>query len=489
MNAKKELAQDYYRQNFLSLLTQAADLYGDLLFEPEISYMEDFQALSIPAQCLYVRLISRKGPLFRSDKLDYQEIPSISDAALELHASEYITIDAAHAPLDVLSLLMKSELLILVNDLNQPLLRGEKKVDIIVKLADEFPDLPLTEFVAGIFHIYEPIKLDYLLLYRLLFFGNFYQDLTEFVITDLGIVQYEQYPLDRRTRPFSDRPLVNMMLDLHVAGEELSEGLSEMTSDQLVAVVDTLPQPVDHPTVLRRHGRICTAVGRQLERLDDSSNAIKIYELTEYPPSRERQARLHYKAGNTSRALEVIDDMEHGSGNEEELDFALFFRGKLQGSSRKAAAGDVSDIHVINIPGPVEQSVEDYVLERFTGAGIAGYYTENALWCGLYGVALWDIIFNPVVGAFFNPYQRGPADLYEPDFYRRRESLIREKLTRMMEIPAARLRRRSPPERISVPTRSGQRWTGKPPARSKSSRSRARWNRRRPRASSGRVIR
>ena len=37
-----------------------------------------------------------------------------------------------------------------------------------------------------------------ILVYRLLFFGNLYQDLTEFVVTDLGHVRYESYKIRKK---------------------------------------------------------------------------------------------------------------------------------------------------------------------------------------------------------------------------------------------------------------------------------------------------
>ena len=40
---------------------------------------------------------------------------------------------------------------------------------------------------------------------------------------------------------------------------------------------------------------------------------------------------------------------------------------------------------------------------------------------GLFGLLFWEVIFAPNDGAFFHPYQSGPADLFDADFYPRRE--------------------------------------------------------------------
>jgi hypothetical protein len=41
---------------------------------------------------------------------------------------------------------------------------------------------------------------------------------------------------------------------------------------------------------------------------------------------------------------------------------------------------------------------------------------ENQLPLGITGLAFWDAVFTPVKGAFVNPFQSGPLDLFWPDF-------------------------------------------------------------------------
>ena len=49
------------------------------------------------------------------------------------------------------------------------------------------------------------------------------------------------------------------------------------------------------------------------------------------------------------------------------------------------------------------------------GAGV--HYVENTLINSLFGLLCWDAIFMPLPGAFFHPFQRGPADLHSPGFH------------------------------------------------------------------------
>ncbi|MDQ8034132.1 MAG: VRR-NUC domain-containing protein, partial [Bordetella sp.] len=48
------------------------------------------------------------------------------------------------------------------------------------------------------------------------------------------------------------------------------------------------------------------------------------------------------------------------------------------------------------------------------------HYVENGLINSLFGLLCWEAIFHPVAGAFFHPFQRGPADLHEAGFRARR---------------------------------------------------------------------
>ncbi|MEX2327222.1 MAG: VRR-NUC domain-containing protein, partial [Pseudomonadales bacterium] len=79
-------------------------------------------------------------------------------------------------------------------------------------------------------------------------------------------------------------------------------------------------------------------------------------------------------------------------------------------------------------------SVEELARRWIEHAGQAAFYVENGLMPGLLGLAFWDIIFLPVRGAFFNPFQRGPSDLFTPDFRKQRQALIDARFEALADI-------------------------------------------------------
>ncbi len=72
------------------------------------------------------------------------------------------------------------------------------------------------------------------------------------------------------------------------------------------------------------------------------------------------------------------------------------------------------------------QRVEALVIQHLQAQGFKAWHVENQLFTGLFALLFWPALFAPVKGAFFHPFQSGPADLYHADFARKRQSLIDE---------------------------------------------------------------
>ncbi len=66
-------------------------------------------------------------------------------------------------------------------------------------------------------------------------------------------------------------------------------------------------------------------------------------------------------------------------------------------------------------------SVEFATRDFLTQPEAPVHYVENALINSLFGLLCWEVIFLPLPGAFFHEFHAAPADIYSPDFFRRRE--------------------------------------------------------------------
>ena len=87
MSKEIELPADYYLDNFLKLIHHSLKWYESLLQPEEQEWINKFLCLKKNEQCLLVRLLSRKGCWFRSDKLIYTEIETIPSALAELEVA------------------------------------------------------------------------------------------------------------------------------------------------------------------------------------------------------------------------------------------------------------------------------------------------------------------------------------------------------------------------------------------------------------------
>ncbi|MCT7655187.1 VRR-NUC domain-containing protein [Oceanimonas sp. NS1] len=78
----------------------------------------------------------------------------------------------------------------------------------------------------------------------------------------------------------------------------------------------------------------------------------------------------------------------------------------------------------LTLANPEQHRVEAAVMAHFADAHTRLFHVENRLFNGLFALLFWPALFAPVRGAFFNPFQAGPADLYRPGFTETRRALI-----------------------------------------------------------------
>jgi len=83
------------------------------------------------------------------------------------------------------------------------------------------------------------------------------------------------------------------------------------------------------------------------------------------------------------------------------------------------------------LPSAPDIRVELALRDQLTREGAPVFYVENSLICSMFGLLCWEAIFQPVRGAFFHRFHRGPADLASPDFEARRRSTLERCLVRL----------------------------------------------------------
>lgn len=396
----RRLPVGYYLDNFETLLAEVERQYEDLLIPAELAFLAEFRALPRDARRLYARLLSRRGPWFRRDRLGYGEI-DCATAAEQLLAAGF----AAPAVADDAAALVES-------------LRHDP--DAAARLVARAPLLRL-------------LRLDCVAIFRLLFFGNLTQDLSEFVLADLGVLRFEPVPLDPSRRHFANRAVVEQHLHLHrlldsvLAADRAARGTVPEEVAAAALAIAREPSAWDSSTHALRDGLLVWA-GRARERQGALEEALDIYRGAERPPARERAVRVLRRLGRPDEARALLGVVAAAPHDESERIFAE--RGPSGRRARRPGL-PTQDLAVSLSRHP---NVEAAALEAFAAAGYRGFFAENWLWRTLCGLALWDLVFAPIPGAFTHRFQHGPRDLHD-GFRTAREPAVSERIAALAADP------------------------------------------------------
>ena len=418
------LQDDYYLADFHTLAGFVIDTYEDLLNVEEIHWYQRVRSLSTQAQRLFVRLLLRKGSTFRQSGLRYSEIEHINDCAGELAEKGLASLQAPDEPGLLFACFTKPEL---IDRLELGDHRNLSRSSLLAHIAGCDPATTAC-YVQRLQQSEQWLTINShasWTLMQLCFFGNLYQNSSEFVRSQLGSLRYENYAITPRSRAFTSRH----QIEAHWRYFEC-EALFEITdlrcADDLSRLSTMLPDADETDLTLRRRvDRLRNRIARQLERLSCTEQAIALYTASVHPPARERQLRIMIANGQWQGAVALSEQMQRQPYNEAELITAQRLHVQCQKAQgvrhkrRRVFRPDSSKL-ILRHSG---ERVEEQARAFFAHKGKC-FYTENTLINGVLGLFIWDIVFYPVAGVFYNPFQAAPADFKHPQFIQRRRELL-----------------------------------------------------------------
>ncbi|AHL75640.1 nuclease [Stutzerimonas stutzeri] len=419
----------YYLDNFRQVLAWVGERHGDLLADHERAFLDRFNEVPQASQALLVRMVMRKGTLFRASKLRYAEIGCPLEASAALIDQGWIDADPTLDLVQLFALLNKDELIRVFGPMAG---RSQRKTDLLqTLLAEHVQPRPFRNWCEALGEVAFGLNISELCdRLRLMFFGNIHQDWTEFVLADLGIFRYEQVSFSPASRAFHSRDDVDAYLHLHCCRErfEAGEALEEVLTD--------IPHlPYANEWLEHRRGKLLLSIGRQCERVGDLSQALRLHAANNYPGARERAVRVLERCDQPEAALQLASEANAAPESEHEAQQLQRILPRL----RRALGEPVARRRVVVEAGRIDLaiarqsglSVEHAVREHLSRSEAPVYYVENALINSLLGLLCWDAIFAPLPGAFFHPFHAAPADLARPDFYSRRAGMFDECLAKL----------------------------------------------------------
>jgi len=437
-----ELPPHYYRDNFLALCAAVERQYDDVLSAQERGFLETYRELSFDAQCLYVRLVSRVGPWFRESRLSYPELGSISASVDELLASGLATAAESLSLEELAGLFTRAELAAAAAPLLEPPLPRNKPglLEAIAELALGDEDYLQLAAAVDAVRIIAVTGVAEVQLLQLLFFGNRRQGLTDFVLSDLGVARYYPYQMDRQHRLFPHREAVQEYMAIAGLGDSWYELRELGEPADLVEMASQLATlAVEHTSSESRWQRLCNNIARDMERLGELELAARLYRQSERHPARERRLRILERMEDWGPALQLAQTILEAPWCEEERDAAQRVLPRIQrrlGTRPKPRPRDAFMRLDLVLP-PARERVETLAARQLETEWAAVRYVENSLMNTLFGLAFWEQIFTPVPGAFHNPYQSVPADMYSREFLQRRRALLDARLAELRHTGAA----------------------------------------------------
>lgn len=410
----------YYWHNFDVMRRWVETHHHDLLSARQQQVLAQYQSLPRDAQCLWLRLFMRKGELFRADRLSYAELNV--PFALEVLEQHHWLATVAEPNKDSLMLFTVAELRQFYGN---PHAATDKKalVSALKATASELP--------ANVLQLQRNDDFNEL---SMLFFGNSHQQISEFVVAALGHVNYERYRIRPRS-VFPDNATFRRFCQL----ESLQRDYKALeTFDERVELARRLQRDsIIREVSSRLEGktnRLINRIARDCERAGELELALNLYQQSQRPPSRERQARILHKS-DSQACYALLLSMLETPWDEPEKDVASRLLTRWFKVDRRNNSAEITAHHVALTFEP--RQVEAAALSYYKASGWRGIHAENVIVQTLFGLVFWDIIFADVNGAFIHPFQRGPRDLSSPSFYRRRRALIQRRLKSLVCYPDA----------------------------------------------------
>ena len=414
----------YYLHNFQRALAWIEQRYSDLLDPGEREFLAQFAALPALSQALLVRMLMRRGPWFRASKLVYEEIPGIEGAAQPLLSLGWLDTQAPMLLEELFDLHTRSELAEVFASAERG--SSPRKSDWLQALAgvhaaprryaEWHPQAsePVWRVMLG--ELSERL--------RLMFFGNLHQNWTEFVLADLGVFKYESVAFDAASRAFQTRADIDAYLALQACRQALEEGAETAAMLQSIAACES-----PNPWLEKRRAKLLLRLGNACERAGLFDEALQTYAQCSYPGARHRRIRVLERLERHEEALAQALQAQLAPEGDEELQKLqrmlprlLRNTGRAKARPRPAASQALVQMRAdIVLDAPTAPMSVEYALRaHWHDAASPVFYVENALINSLFGLLCWPAIFAPVQGAFFHPFQSGPADLSAPDFSARR---------------------------------------------------------------------
>ncbi|KAF7806971.1 fanconi-associated nuclease 1-like protein [Senna tora] len=427
------------------------------------------------------------GPWFRMSSISYTGIMDVQNAVKGLADKGYICYveDANHIHesdmKDILNMLTVSELREIWCIAKMSCSRGMRKQDLIASLLSTYADglcecLP-TKVLDRIGSCIKISSKAEALMWRSerLFFLNGEQDLSAFLLVDMGKVKYPTYNCIISEPVFSNRSDLLSYEEAIEVAQIMDEALEANNTELVLKCIKIAeshvctPLPISESVDMVRHlftaswvhSKVITLGISFLEQERRYSDAIGLLkQLLNFSTHDLRRGYWMLRLSVDLEHIGYIDESlkvaENGlldpwirAGSRMALQRRVLRLGRPPRrwkvpSFSKSIMRKIPEVYVQGRPLNSELGaksrfyneegeqcgVEQLVLHYYAGMGgkWQGVHTESGIWLTIFGLLMWDVIFADVPNVFYNRFQNAPLDMGTDSFYTVRKSIIESHL-------------------------------------------------------------
>jgi len=420
----------YYHEHFVEMLDFVVTHYSHTLLDRHIRAIDEFRALPEPAQCLYVRLVNRKGCVFAVNKLRYPELGDTRSLLGSLAEKGWVGSPGESHYADVLGHLTKAEISGVLLPVFTGMSRTLKKHDLVCFALEH---CPAQDFLARLKsnRLLVQRRVDEIRYLLFLYFGRVQDGLSQFTMRDLGLVRTNGFSKNYEPR-YSDRVEA---LQTYFFSLRLHQSRSASPNDlqRLVKEAGEWPEP-DFPKSAAARDKLAYKLGRNLERAGDSTTAIRVFKKGESAKCNERVIRLLLSNNRRDEAEKhLLQCLEDPRSEEEGLMAEDLYARKFKKKRTSARTDELRAAETIDIDEANSGSPERAAIAYFEGRGLQAYRTENLLWRTFFGLLFWKELFADDSASPHSPFEFLPASLLDGSFYARNRNQIEERLASLDE--------------------------------------------------------
>ena len=418
---RQPLPTFYYHEHFKEMLDFVNEHYAHVLLDEHIDFIDAFRALPRNAQCLYVRLVNRKGRVFARHRLRYPELGDQAPLFEALQKGGWVASPTVDHYEELLAFLTRSEIYKRMLPEFTGMSRSLKKAQ-LVDFARSNVDP--AGFIAGLDseHLLVQLRTDEIAYFLFLYFGRARDSLSQFTMRDLGLV---------RTQTFSDtyEPRFNDRAEAleHFYFATRLKRLERARPDEITYLsTEAADWPAaNFPGSARPRDELAYRLGRKAERDGEIERALGLYGKGESAGCSERTVRLLLASDRHDDARRYLERCLDDPRSDGEWLFADDLYARKFDSKRTSVTTDMlRAAESVDIDESRNGSPEFAVVDHFEARGLAAYCTENLVWRTLFGLLFWDELFVDGDTSLHSPFEFLPSSLQDGTFYEKNTERI-----------------------------------------------------------------